>query len=407
MAGNLKKTNYISIGDWMLQYGLTTRELMTYAIVYGFNNDPSGSNRYYASLETLASWLGIKNRNHALDHLKSLVEKGLITKNKIKESNSQVSCEYYVTTDRTLLPENDPDCDYISIQPFMIGALGLRNAELLLYAVIHSYSRRGSGNHCKYNKTYLGKWLSCRKDNVAIYVKKLKDRGLIEEVETSDGIGFIALIPEGSNQEVPKNRNTSLKTGNPKKGNTLPKNRNTDSLKNVTNNLALENLEDNLISSNNNSYESNSSRFETKDELSVVVNKDYPDLEDSDLEPFAFKQDADFTLYCKYSKLKNRKVDLALFMQKYSMEFFRMILSLYPNGKSKIIDVGELLLGTVTNRRFDDRNTLINGLSKKECLVLFDEAMDLVGIVGEQKPVSKSKEAYMIGVLENILESKA
>ena len=36
----LNDRNYITIADWMIKdYDLTTRELLTYAIIYGFSQD--------------------------------------------------------------------------------------------------------------------------------------------------------------------------------------------------------------------------------------------------------------------------------------------------------------------------------------------------------------------------------
>ena len=386
----------------MLDYGLTTRELMTYAIVYGFCQ--SGENRYYASLNTLSQWLGINNSNHALDHLKSLEEKGLIIKSKSKPESGQICCEYYTTCEKTLLPEEDPTCDYITIQPFMIQELALRNAELLLYAVIYSYSRKGSGNYCSYNKTYMAKWLKCRKDNVAIYIKKLKDRQLIKEVAGRDGLGFIAVIPENENTEDPKKRSTSLKTGNPKNRSTLPKKRSTNSLKNVDNNL-YNNLLDNLDISLNNNSNSDSNKIPSKDSLSVVVNRNiFPDtfMFDYEKRAFDFKEELDQRLFKKYSC---KDIDVAEFMSKYAETLFRMMLASWPDSKDYAERISDLLLDIATDRHFSKKAKQINSLSQQKAKNLYDAADELLD-PNSGKYIRKSKKAYMIGVLDNILESQ-
>ena len=74
----LNDRNYIAIADWMIKdYDLTTRELLTYAIIYGFSQD--GESVFHSSLEYLSQWLNISHRNNVLRILQSLIEKGLMS----------------------------------------------------------------------------------------------------------------------------------------------------------------------------------------------------------------------------------------------------------------------------------------------------------------------------------------
>ena len=71
MNKSLSLKNYIAIADWMLDLNLNTRELLTYALIYGFCQD--GQGYYYGSYTYLANWLGIDSSQNVSRYLKQLV----------------------------------------------------------------------------------------------------------------------------------------------------------------------------------------------------------------------------------------------------------------------------------------------------------------------------------------------
>lgn len=242
MKRKLNEKNYIVIADWMLELGLNTRELLTYALIYGFCQDKEGC--YYGSLEYLASWLGIEDRTNATRYLKPLVEKGLITKEDVRTKINQKACIY-----RTLINRGDPtkeaEVDYIIIQPWMVQNLHLNGKDLLLYALVHSYSRKGSDNFCSYKKEYFAKWLQCRKDNLDRQIEKATNKSLIKAV---DG-GYVAIVPKEI--ALPQTDNTPCEEelDFTQIDNTYPQTDNTDALKLTTNNL-YNNLNNNILNNN-------------------------------------------------------------------------------------------------------------------------------------------------------------
>lgn len=87
----VKEENYISISGWMVtSLGLKGNELLVYAIIYGFSQDYE--TRFTGSLQYLADWTN-STKQSCIKCLKSLVEKGYITKNE-KIVNGVKFCEY-------------------------------------------------------------------------------------------------------------------------------------------------------------------------------------------------------------------------------------------------------------------------------------------------------------------------
>ena len=235
MTRKLTNKNYIAIADWMLDLNLNTRELLTYALIYGFTQD-SESGQYTASLSYLAQWLGIDDRAHATRYLKALVDKKLVSKVTVKTENKQKGCIYKTIIDKGSVLNNF-DYDYIIIQPWMITELHLNGKDLLLYSLVHGYSRKGSDNAINYNKNYFAKWLDCRRDNVDRQVKKAIKKGLIK----LEGCQMVAIVPKDI--QSPQSGNTSKKVEeecHPQSGNTLPQSGNTSLLNLATNNLSPE-----------------------------------------------------------------------------------------------------------------------------------------------------------------------
>jgi len=139
MERKLSEKNYIAIADWMVtDLNLNSRELLTYAIIYGFSQD--GESCFSGSLSYLAAWLNVSDRNNVRRTLNSLINKRLIEKQTIKLNDRQISCLYRVTSSKgeTKL------YDHIFISPWMINTLNLKDRELILYALIYGFSRLGS-----------------------------------------------------------------------------------------------------------------------------------------------------------------------------------------------------------------------------------------------------------------------
>lgn len=85
--GRVKDRNYYNVSGWMInQLGLSGRELHAYAIIYGFTQD--GETEFNGSINYIAEWLG-SSRNTAINVLKSLVDKGLLSKNQIETPNGK------------------------------------------------------------------------------------------------------------------------------------------------------------------------------------------------------------------------------------------------------------------------------------------------------------------------------
>lgn len=90
----LKERNFIAIHSFMVnELKLKGNELIIYAIIYGFSQD--GVNRFTGSLKYLSEWTSLSKQG-VIKNLKSLVEKGYITKVD-KFTNGVKFVEYYAT----------------------------------------------------------------------------------------------------------------------------------------------------------------------------------------------------------------------------------------------------------------------------------------------------------------------
>ena len=399
MNRKLSIRNYIAIADWMLDLNLNTRELLTYALIYGFSQN--GEGYYYGSLEYLSSWLGMSDRTNATRYLKPLVDRGLIVKKEGRSKLNQKVCVYSAVVNNGSIIDN-PDIDYIIIQPWMMQDMHLNGKDLLLYALIHGYSRKESGNICRYSKEYFAKWLQCRKDNVDRQIRRAVGSGLIKE----QGGGFLAVVPDGI--DLPQTDNTPMSDGEidfTQIDNTFPQTDNTSSLKLTTNNLNQENLEDNLVLNNNISNE----QYQTKEELSVVVNKSI--MSDMDfsigysLKAFSYKLDKDFEMYQKY---KTPAFDISHFMSGYARAA-QIDLELYSGnldeeGKTLYEKGSDLLLKIITNKRFAGREEKLLSLSDSEKTEIYSISSRMFS-ENEDKKISykKNRTSYLIGVIENII----
>ena len=92
----IKDSNYYVTSGWMInRLGLSGRELQVYAIIYGFTQD--GETEFNGSINYISEWLNC-TRKTVIETLKSLIEKGYITKKQTTVNGVKVN--YY----KTVLP---------------------------------------------------------------------------------------------------------------------------------------------------------------------------------------------------------------------------------------------------------------------------------------------------------------
>lgn len=235
----LNSKNYVAVADWMMQLGLSSKELLAYAIIYGFSQD--GESKFHGSLSYMASWLGMKDRSNVSRVLSSLVKKNLITKDN-KETSTKRWNEY-ATVDNNFTSES-----YILIYPWMIEDLKLKDKELLIYAIIYGYSKASKDSYFVGNMTYLGKWLNVSPNHIPErYINPLIEKGLIEKKITDKGIIYRTSqndnTPPKSNNEGSQNDNTSSQIDNRSSQNdntNLPKMTTNNINNNIYNNISIE-----------------------------------------------------------------------------------------------------------------------------------------------------------------------
>lgn len=312
MKNKLLHKNFIVIADWMLKLRLNARELLVYALIYGFSqNKESG---FFGSLSYLSLWLGIeKHSENGLRYLKALEKNNLIKKEKIKLKNNQVQCVY--KTNFALICDDDRDINYIIVQPWMISEMRLSGKDLLLYALIYGHDAYGK-NTCFYDKEYLSKWLKCRKDNVSRQVDKLIKKNLI--CIKRKGKREIICVLKHSNS--PQNESSF-----PQIESTLSQNESTFSLKLKDNNIN-NSINNNIL--DNNPNQGNTIKSLTADELFLIINRDI-DLNVLDsCEKIIMHQKRldDYTTYCTHGKA----IDIVYYLNSWALIKLR-ILSAYRN----------------------------------------------------------------------------
>ncbi len=414
MKKKLNVKNYIAIADWMLELGLNTRELLAYAIIYSFSQKPGSC--YYGSFEYMANWLGMDSSCNVNRYLRSLVDKKLVIKKEIRTRKNQKACIYRTNINRGPVV-NNPDIDYIIIQPWMLQQLHLNGKDLLLYALVHGYSRKESGNVCRYNKEYFARWLQCRKDHVDRQANQAIKNNLISQIRPGE---YIAIVPEhisvslqdssaedfGDIEDMDIDNEFTQSESTPVKSVTqsesgLTQSESTPSPKVKDNNLSFYTLVNNLGSNNNTSSNFSTVVYLSMEDLSVVVNEDIP-LSDfcSETEKtiFVYKQSHDFELYRKYEK---KNPYLAKMMRLTALADFRIMLARWPD-LSPVSKAETLFLETVCNPRFKQKQEEIYHLGKEKINELFDIAMKICD-PDDSLNVSNRK-AYLIRTLEIMLE---
>ena len=406
----LNSKNYIAIADWMVQdFDLNTKELLTYAIIYGFSQD--GESSFSGSLSYLACWLKIQ-RNNTLRYLNSLIDKGLISKEKKTSSNKQW-CEYKIVQDRGVVKTSD----HIIISPWMIEDLQLKDKELILYALIYGFSRVGSDSFFTGNNAYMAKWLQIDKKNVSRYTSSLIDKNLIERIDDGKFIKYRVISTKtshnGSDNTPPQNENTHLTTEEgeaPHFENTSPQNENRGHLNLRTNNLE-ENLNNNLNNINNNIANNNPSLINnlTLEDFFVVVNEeiDKDELNSEEEKMFNKKLLSDKELYEKY---RNSKIDIARIMKVYARNRLVNMTYVYKDEISEkgrdVTNLAEaLLFKTLNLKKYNNKIDVINNLGNKKIFGLYKTACSLYTSNEEEKiNIRKTPEAYFIGVVDKVLE---
>lgn len=238
---------YINIADWMIDYDLSANELLTYAIVYGYNQ--TSGNCYWGSTATMADLIGIKQASHACEYLNNLEKKGFLYKEDVKISGKQNMCKYYVTTSYDGKVE-DQNVDYLNIQPWMFKKLKLKGCLLFVYARIQNLSK--SRSVYVYDDEDLAFWARCDKKRIRAFVNELKKQKLITDGIYKDIESYCAVIPDDIQDS--KIWNTSPKTGEqvkntPKNGTDIPKNGN-NTLYNLENNNLIYIIRQNSVNTN-------------------------------------------------------------------------------------------------------------------------------------------------------------
>ena len=90
----IKNENFIVIQGFMInELKLKGNELLVYAIIYGFSQ--TDNQRFTGSLQYLSGWIN-STKQGVIKNLKSLIEKGYITKDE-KFINGVKFCEYHAT----------------------------------------------------------------------------------------------------------------------------------------------------------------------------------------------------------------------------------------------------------------------------------------------------------------------
>ena len=393
MERKLNDKNYIAIADWMISdFDFNTKELLCYAIIYGFSQD--GESVFSGSLNYLSTWLGVR-RDNVLRYLNGLVEKGVITKEK-KSSAAKSWCEYRVVENKGAARNSD----HIVISPWMINDLGLKDKELILYALIHGFSRVGSNSVFSGNNSYMGKWLGVNKANVNRYTSSLIEKGLIERIEEEGSIKYRAIVPNRQNntpnhfeytlinddEEGNQNEYTPNQIEN--KGNHIEE----SGLINLsTNNISLNNLKNNInhILNNNN----------VVDEINLEITES--DLSEKEKELLNIKNQNDLAFFKKY---KNKALDIIKVLKAISMQDFRRYL-VYNKPDPNALKAKELLIKTLALKRYEKYVDKINSLSDSEFNSLLFEAFSIYDDdLKFDKNIRKSPEAYFIGIVDNVLD---
>ena len=103
----MRNDNFFVVQGWMVnELDLTGNELMIYAIIYGFSQEPNSW--YEGSLSYLSSFINCKSKTTAFNTLKELVDKDLIEKQEY-EINNVKFCKYRTVYQNLIYPVSKND----------------------------------------------------------------------------------------------------------------------------------------------------------------------------------------------------------------------------------------------------------------------------------------------------------
>ena len=158
-----------------------------------------------------------------------------------------------------------------------------------------------------------------------------------------------------------------------------------------------------VINSLNNN---NTLKYISKEDLSVVVNKNILPMDfsiDYSTKAFTHKVNKDFELYQEY---KTKTFDIANFMAGYALAAQIDLETYYANINEEGLELYEkgndLLLKIITNKRFADRWQALLDLPDSEKTEIYKTASRLFSHKTEDRVMyNKSRPSYIIGVIEN------
>ena len=78
MKKKVKPHNFVNIFGWMLDLGLSSNELIVYALIFGFSQDDESE--FQGSITYIQEWIGANSKHTAINAIKKLEEKGLVKK---------------------------------------------------------------------------------------------------------------------------------------------------------------------------------------------------------------------------------------------------------------------------------------------------------------------------------------
>ena len=103
----MKNNNYFVVQGFMVnELNLSGNELMIYAILYGFSQEPNSW--YEGSLNYISSFINCKSKTTVFNIIKNLVDKGLIEKQDYKINNVQF-CRYRTVYQNLIYPVSKID----------------------------------------------------------------------------------------------------------------------------------------------------------------------------------------------------------------------------------------------------------------------------------------------------------
>lgn len=387
-------------------FDFNTRELLVYAIIYGFSQDSESV--FSGSLSYLARWLNISRRDNVLRYLNSLVEKGVIVKEK-KSTSSSNWCEYKAAEVKGEIKS----CDYIFISPFMIEDLGLKDKELILYALIYGFSRKGSDSYFTGNNAYMAKWLKINKANVNRYTSSLIEKGLLERIEDGRTIKYRAIVPENTpnhfeytpinTEGVGDNQNEYTPNQNEYRGNQFEE----DTLINLSTNNLTNNLNNNLVINNDIDTEDSGTKPLSLKEVEKNIrafNSSYDISKDKELVDLLWEF-PDLLRYIADFDAKCRTADNCIYRNSYLINDFLKYAE--ANRSSSLAfeakDLMDKVLHSFTKQ--NERKKIIIWLNeKKNAEYLYGEAFKIFSEDGNEKIYNK--EAYLAQIIRARISSQ-